>query len=73
MVKMVKKFGEESRVAIRNIRRDAGDQLKKLKTELNLSEDDMRSQEESLQKLTDKYVKEIDKHVADKEVDVMEV
>ena len=73
MVKMVKKFGEESRVAIRNIRRDSGDQIKKLKTELNLSEDDIRTQEEALQKLTDKYVKEIDKHVADKEVNVMEV
>ena len=73
MVKIVKKFGEESRVSVRNIRRDAGDQIKKLKGELNLSEDDIRTQEEALQKLTDKYVKEIDKHVADKEVDVMEV
>lgn len=73
MVKIVKKFGEEARVSVRNIRRDAADQLKKLKTELNLSEDDLRTQEESVQKLTDKYVKEIDKHVADKEVDVMEV
>jgi ribosome recycling factor len=72
LVKTVKKFGEEARIAVRNIRRDGVDELKKLKGE-SMSEDDMKRQEEALQKLTDKYVKEIDKHVHDKEVEVMEV
>jgi ribosome recycling factor len=72
LAKTVKKFGEEARIAVRNIRRDGVDELKKLKGE-NMSEDEMKRQEEALQKLTDKYVKEIDKHVHDKEVEVMEV
>jgi ribosome recycling factor len=71
MTKTVKKFGEEAKVAVRNIRRDSADSIKKLKGEL--SEDDIKRQEEALQKVTDKYVKEIDKHVHDKEVDIMEV
>ena len=71
MTKTVKKFGEEAKVAVRNIRRDAADALKKLKGEE--SEDEIKRLEESLQKVTDKYVKEIDKHVHDKEVDIMEV
>jgi ribosome recycling factor len=72
LTKIVKKFGEEARVAVRNIRRDGADDLKKLKAE-NLSEDEIKRQEETLQKLTDKFVKEIDKHVQDKEAEVMEV
>jgi ribosome recycling factor len=72
LVKTVKKFGEEARIAVRNIRRDGADELKKLKGE-SMSEDELKRQEEALQKLTDKYVKEIDKHVHDKEVEVMEV
>lgn len=71
MTKTVKKFGEEAKVAVRNIRRDSADSIKKMKGEL--SEDDIKRQEEALQKVTDKYVKEIDKHVHDKEVDIMEV
>ena len=71
MTKTVKKFGEEAKVAIRNIRRDGADELKKLKGEL--SDDEIKRQEETLQKVTDKYVKEIDKHVHDKEADIMEV
>jgi len=72
LTKHVKKYGEEARVAVRNIRRDGADDLKKLKG-TGLSEDEIKRQEESLQKLTDKYVKEIDKHVHDKEHEVMEV
>jgi ribosome recycling factor len=71
MTKTVKKFGEEAKVAIRNIRRDGADTIKKLKGEA--SDDEIKRQEEALQKVTDKYVKEIDKHVHDKEVDIMEV
>lgn len=72
LTKVVRKFGEESRVAVRNIRRDGADELKKLKDD-KVSEDEIKRQEESLQKLTDKYVKEIDKAVQDKEHEVMEV
>lgn len=72
MVKMVKKYGEEARIALRNIRRDGADDLKKLKG-TQISEDELKRQEESLQKLTDKYVKDVDKHVHDKEAEVMEV
>jgi ribosome recycling factor len=72
LTKQVKKFGEEARVAVRNIRRDGADELKKLKG-AQVSEDEIKRQEEALQKLTDKYVKEIDKAVHDKEAEVMEV
>jgi ribosome recycling factor len=69
MVKLVKKYAEESRVAVRNIRREGVDDLKKLK----VPEDEYKRQEENLQKLTDKYIKEVDKHVHDKETEIMEV
>ena len=70
--KMVKKIGEESRVAVRNIRRDGDQELKKMKG-AQISEDEIKSQEEALQKITDKYVKEIDKYLHDKEAELMEV
>lgn len=70
--KQVRKFGEEQRVAVRNIRRDSVDELKKMKS-AQISEDEIKRQEESLQKLTDKYIKEIDKLVQEKEAEVMEV
>lgn len=72
LTKVVRKYAEESRVAIRNIRRDALDELKKMKGK-EISEDELKRQEESLQKLTDKYVKEIDKMTDAKEAEVMEV
>ncbi len=71
MVKLVKKYGEEARISLRNIRRDGGDELKKMKGE-HVSEDEFKRQEENLQKLTDRYVKDVDKHVQDKEAEVME-
>lgn len=72
LTKLVRKFAEESRVAIRNIRRDGADELKKLK-DTHVSEDEIKRQEEALQKLTDKFIKEIDKLTHDKELEVMEV
>lgn len=72
MTKIVKKIGEDSRVAIRNIRRDTDQDLKKMKGK-EISEDEIKRQEEALQKLTDRNVKEIDKYVQDKEAEVMEV
>jgi ribosome recycling factor len=72
MVKVVKKFAEESKVAVRNVRRHALEELKKLKS-AQISEDEIKRQEELLQKLTDKYVKEIDTMTTAKEAEVMEV
>ena len=72
MTKTVKKIGEESRVAVRNIRRDQDQELKKLKGS-GISEDEIKSQEEALQKITDRYTKEIDKSIQDKEKELMEV
>ncbi|MFA6989567.1 MAG: ribosome recycling factor [Candidatus Gastranaerophilaceae bacterium] len=73
LVKTVKKIGEESKVAIRNIRRDMTDVLKKLEKSENLSEDDVKGFQEDIQKLTDKYTKEIDNIVVEKEKEVLTV
>lgn len=72
MVKVVKKFGEETKVAVRNIRQHAKKELEKLKS-AQVSEDEIKKQEDLLQKMTDKYTKEIDKMISDKEAEVMEV
>ena len=72
LVKVIKKTGEDAKVAIRAIRRDANDKLKSLKKE-GLSEDEIKSAEETIQKKTDSFVKEIDKHVVDKEKEIMTV
>lgn len=73
LVKLVKKTGEESKVAIRNIRRDGNDELKKIEKSGEISEDDSRRTQEEIQKLTDKYIDEIDKIVSHKEDEIMEV
>jgi len=72
LAKHVKKLGEDHKIAVRNIRRDASDELKKLKGS-QVSEDDIKRQEDALQKVTDKYIKDIDKAVHDKEAEIMEV
>lgn len=72
LVKDIKKRGEENKVAIRNIRRDGNDAFKKLaKTEI--SEDEVKELEENLQKMTDKYIKEIDKLVEEKSKEILTV
>ena len=73
LVKQVKKLGEESKVAIRNIRRDMTDALKKLEKSENLSEDEVKGLQDDIQKLTDKYTREIDNIVTDKEKEVLTV
>ena len=73
LVKMTKKFGEEGKVAIRNIRRDANDEIKKLEKTSGLSEDESRRHQEDIQKMTDKYIAEVDKILAAKEAEIMEV
>jgi len=73
LVKMVKKYGEESKVAIRNIRRDANDSIKKIEKEGTISEDESRRHQETVQKATDEHITLIDQVVADKEKEIMEV
>lgn len=73
IVKDVKKLAEESKVAIRNARRDGIDEYKALQKNNAISEDELRNAEDDIQKLTDKYVAEIDKVANDKEKEVMSV
>ena len=71
--KDVKKTAEDAKVAIRNIRRDMTDHLKKVEKEENLPEDVVKDNQDKIQKLTDKYVKVIDDVAAEKEKEVMTV
>ena len=73
LVKAVRKKGEDSKVAIRSIRRDAIEQIKKQKKDGEVTEDDQKKLEEQAQKLTDSTIKDIDKVIADKEKEIMEV
>ncbi|KTD00162.1 ribosome recycling factor [Legionella geestiana] len=73
MIKVVRAEGEQARVAVRNIRRDANNHLKDLVKDKSISEDDERRATEVVQKLTDKFVAEIDKLLEDKEKDLMEI
>lgn len=73
LVKLIKKYGEESKVAIRSIRRDANDKCKALKKDGTHSEDDIKKTEDELQKLTDKYIKEVDSIEVSKEKEIMTV
>lgn len=72
LVKMSKKYGEEAKVAIRNVRRDANDEMKKME-KTSISEDESRRYQEDIQKLTDRFVNEIDKTLSAKEKEIMEV
>ena len=73
LVKNVKKIGEDAKVSIRNIRRDINDHLKKQEKKGDITEDDLRSQTDDVQKATDNSIKEIDQLVEDKEQDIMSV
>lgn len=73
LAKEVKKKGEDSKVAIRNIRRDAIDHFKKLEKNSEITEDDLKDIEDEVQKLTDTYIKNIDEHVEDKTKDILTV
>jgi len=72
LVKSTKKFGEEAKVAIRNIRRDANDDIKKLE-KTDISEDESRRHQDDIQKSTDRFIAEVDKILAAKEKEIMEV
>lgn len=73
LAKDVKKKGEEAKVAVRNIRRDANETFKKLNKSNELTEDDQKDLEGKIQKLTDKYVADIDKAVEEKTKEIMTV
>ena len=73
LTKVASKGAEETKVAIRSIRRDAIEQIKKLKKNSEITEDDQRDAEEDMQKLTDKAVKDVDEIYAKKEKEIMEV
>lgn len=73
LIKLVKTEGENAKVAVRNVRRDANEQLKKLIKDKSISEDDERRAQEDIQKLTDKFITEVDKALVAKEADLMAV
>lgn len=73
LTKQVKKYGEDSKVAVRNIRRDAVDAVKKAQKKSEITEDDQKQAEKDIQELTDKYIKKIDEMCAKKEKELMEI
>ena len=73
LVKQTRKMAEDCKVAIRSIRRDANDQIKKMKKDNAINEDDQKSAEDKIQKATDKIVKEVDAITAEKEKELMDV
>ena len=73
LAKDVSKYGEEAKVAVRSIRRDCIDKLKKMKKDSEITEDDLHNGEEKMQKITDKFIKRIDEMVEEKEQDIMAI
>lgn len=70
--KQVKKVGEDAKVSVRNVRRDCDQELKKFKDK-GISEDELKRKSEALQKMTDKYISEVDKAIKEKEAEIMEI
>ena len=73
LIKQVKKYGEDAKVAVRNVRRDAVDFVKKAQKKGELTEDDQKKAEKDIQELTDKYIKKIDEMCAKKDKELMEI
>lgn len=73
LVKVAGKYAEAARVAIRNVRRDGMDTIKKMKTDNEISEDDVKRLSDEVQKVTDEFISKIDKTLSDKETDIMKV
>lgn len=73
LIKIVKKTAEDSKIALRNERRNANDKLKKMEKENELTEDELRDAQDEVQKITDKFIKNVDELADKKEQDVMEV
>ena len=73
LCKQVKKMGEDSKIVLRNERRDSMDKVKKLKKDINLSEDEAETAEKEIQKLLDKYIESADKLIKSKETEILEI
>ncbi len=73
LVKQVKKFGEEAKVTLRNVRRDTLEKFKTMKKNSEITEDDMKGLEKDMQKLTDKFCDNVDSAVSDKEKEIMSI
>lgn len=73
LVKLVKKKAEEAKVAVRNIRRDTNEELKKLEKEKHISEDEVKKAQDEIQKITDSHITRVDEVLANKEKEIMEV
>ncbi|MGD9343734.1 MAG: ribosome recycling factor [Desulfuromonadales bacterium] len=73
MVKQVKRMGEDAKVGIRSVRRDANDTLRKLEKDKDITEDEQKRGEKDIQELTDDYVARVDKVIEEKEKDLMEI
>jgi len=73
MVKQVKRMGEDAKVGIRNVRREANDTLKKLEKDKDITEDDLKRGEKEIQDVTDEFVSRVDKVIEEKEKDLMEL
>ena len=71
--KLASRYAEEGKVAMRNLRRDAIEKLKKQEKDSELSEDQSRDQQDNVQKLTDRFIAELEKHLAEKEADILRV
>ena len=72
LIKLVKSEGEQGKVAVRNVRRDANDKIKALLKDKEISENDQRKAEEEIQKITDSFIKKVDEVLADKEKELMD-
>ena len=73
LVKVSRKYGEDAKIAVRNVRRDANDQLKKLEKDKLISEDEQKKASEDVQKLTDKFVAKVDEKCSAKEKEIMDL
>lgn len=73
IVKDVKKGGEDTKVAIRSIRRDAMEKIKAMKKNSEITEDELKDGEDAIQKMTDKFCKQVDEHVAEKEKEILSI
>jgi ribosome recycling factor len=73
LVKVVRKRSEEAKVAVRNVRREANDELKKLEKDEHISEDEVKKEQDEIQKVTDSFIKKVDEILGHKEKEIMEV
>ncbi len=73
LVKLVKKFGEDAKIALRNVRRDANEHLKKMEKNKELTEDELKEAEKEVQKITDDHIAKVDDLIKHKEKEIMEV